>query len=96
MRRDVLHRASRMLKTLADPTRLNMLSLLGEGELPVKRLSEALGMEQSAVSHQLAVLRRERLVASRRQGRQTFYSLCDHHIGSVLSQVLEHVQEEQA
>lgn len=96
MREELLIRASRMLKTLADPTRLRILVLLGEEELPVKALSEALGMEQSATSHQLAVLKKERLVAARREGRHTFYAPCDQHIYSVLRQVKEHVQEEDA
>lgn len=96
MREELLLKASRMLKTLADPTRLRILVLLGEEELPVKALSEALQMEQSAVSHQLAVLKKQRLIAARRAGRQTFYAPCDHHIYSVLRQVQEHVQEEDA
>lgn len=96
MREDLLLKASRMLKTLADPTRLRILVLLGERELSVKALSEALHMEQSATSHQLAVLKKERLITARRVGRQTFYAPCDQHIYSVLRQVKEHVQEEDA
>lgn len=96
MREDLLLKASRMLKTLADPTRLRILVLLGERELSVKALSEALHMEQSATSHQLAVLKKERLITARRVGRQAFYAPCDQHIYSVLRQVKEHVQEEDA
>lgn len=89
----LLRRASRMLKTMADPTRLQILSVLGEGEISVKDLCARLGMEQSAVSHQLAVLRREHLIASRRKGRNSLYVPCDHHIYALIDQVREHVGE---
>lgn len=89
----LLRKASRMLKTMADPTRLRILTVLGEGEISVKSLCLRLGMEQSAVSHQLAVLRRERLVASRRDGRSSLYAPCDHHIYTLMDQVREHAEE---
>ncbi len=89
----MLRKASRMLKTMADPTRLQILVVLGEGEISVKNLCARLGMEQSAVSHQLAVLRRERLITSRRDGRNSLYAPCDHHIYTLIDQVREHVEE---
>ncbi len=93
MEKTLLHKASRMLKTMADPTRLAILAVLGEGEISVKDLCARLGMEQSAVSHQLAVLKRERLIKSRRDGRNSLYFPCDHHIYTLLDQVREHVEE---
>mgnify|MGYP000859099638 FL=1 len=93
MDNQMLRKASRMLKTMADPTRLRILLVLGEGEISVKGLCEQLGMEQSAISHQLSVLRRERLVTSRRQGRNSLYAPCDHHIYTLIDQVREHVEE---
>lgn len=89
----MLRKASRILKTMADPTRLQILLVLGEGEISVKNLCARLGMEQSAVSHQLAVLRRERLITSRRDGRNSLYTPCDHHIYTLIDQVREHVEE---
>ncbi len=85
--------ASRMLKTLADETRLRILLALNREEMSVKALCEALQMEQSAMSHQLAVLKRERLIVSRRQGRSNLYRPSDHHVYTVLQQVKEHVEE---
>lgn len=63
------------LKTLADPTRLRILNLLSHDELSVAELQEALGMAQSRISSQLAVLRQSELVADRREGKKSFYSL---------------------
>ncbi|MDQ8183205.1 metalloregulator ArsR/SmtB family transcription factor [Pelagicoccus sp. SDUM812005] len=63
------------LKTLADPTRLRILNLLSRDELSVAELQEALGMAQSRISSQLAVLRQSELVADRREGKKSFYSL---------------------
>lgn len=64
-----------ILKTLADPTRLRILNLLSHDELSVAELQEALGMAQSRISSQLAVLRQSELVADRREGKKSFYSL---------------------
>ncbi len=85
--------ASRMLKTLADETRLRILLALKDEELSVKALCERLNMEQSAMSHQLALLKKERLIVSRRQGRSSLYRPSDGHVYTVLAQVKEHVEE---
>nr|WP_246462390.1 metalloregulator ArsR/SmtB family transcription factor [Pelagicoccus albus] len=63
------------LKTLADPTRLRILNLISQDELSVAELQDALGMAQSRISSQLAVLRQSNLVADRREGKKSFYSL---------------------
>ena len=79
---------------LGDPTRVRILDALSHGELCVCDLAAVLGVSQSAVSHQLRLLRGLRLVRPRRDGRIVFYSLDDQHIISIFKQTLQHVQEE--
>lgn len=86
-------RASTLLKALADPTRMRILLAMKEGELCVCDLSHLLGMSQSAISHQLRVLRDNRLVSWRREGRQVFYRLADRHVEEILEDALEHAEE---
>jgi ArsR family transcriptional regulator len=79
---------------LGDPTRVRILDVLSHGELCVCDLAAVLGLSQSAVSHQLRLLRGIRLVRPRREGRIVFYSLDDQHIISIFKQTLQHVEEE--
>jgi ArsR family transcriptional regulator len=81
-------------KVLGDVTRVRLLDALARTEHSVQALADLLGMTQSAVSHQLRLLRSMRLVRTRRDGRQIFYALDDHHIVKLLEQGLEHVQEQ--
>ena len=85
--------AGRCLKVLGDPTRLRILRLLMDGEVCVRCISEELGMGQSAVSHQLRILRDARLVQFRREGKNVQYSLADAHVFTLLNVGLEHVAE---
>ena len=78
---------------LGDPTRVRILDVLSHGELCVCDLAAVLGLSQSAVSHQLRLLRGIRLVKPRREGRIVFYSLDDQHIISIFRQTLQHVEE---
>ena len=80
-------------RTLGDPTRVRMLDALSHGELCVCDLATLLSLSESAVSHQLRLLRALRLVRSRREGRMVFYALDDRHIVSLFRQSLRHVQE---
>lgn len=80
-------------RALGDPTRVRMLDALSHGELCVCDLATLLGLTESAVSHQLRLLRAMRLVRSRRDGRMVFYALDDRHIVSLFRQSLRHVQE---
>jgi ArsR family transcriptional regulator len=80
---------------LGDPTRVRILDVLSHGELCVCDLAAVLGMSQSAVSHQLRLLRNIRLVRPRREGRIVFYELDDQHIMAIFKQTLQHVEEEQ-
>lgn len=79
---------------LGDPTRVRILDALSHGELCVCDLAAVLRLSQSAVSHQLRLLRNIRLVRPRRDGRIVFYSLDDQHIMAIFKQTLQHVEEE--
>jgi ArsR family transcriptional regulator len=80
-------------KVLGDATRVRILDALARAELCVHDLAALVGLNQSAVSHQLRLLRGMRLVRTRRDGRQIFYALDDDHIVRLFEQGLEHVQE---
>ena len=80
----------RLLKGFADPTRLRLLWLLRDDEVCVHVLVDALGMSQSAVSHQLRLLRDARLVSNRRSGRHIYYRLADAHVRALLENALSH------
>jgi ArsR family transcriptional regulator len=80
-------------KVLGDTTRVRILDALARIEVPVCDLARLLGLTQSAVSHQLRLLRGMRLVKSRRVGRHIYYMADDHHIVGLFEQGLEHVQE---
>jgi ArsR family transcriptional regulator, lead/cadmium/zinc/bismuth-responsive transcriptional repressor len=82
-------------RVLGDPTRVRILDALARGEVAVCDLAEVLGLTQSAVSHQLRLLRSMRLVRSRRDGRHIYYIVDDDHIAKLFKQGLEHVQERQ-
>jgi DNA-binding transcriptional ArsR family regulator len=81
---------------LGDPTRVRILDALSHGELCVCDLAAVLRLSQSAVSHQLRLLRGMRLVRPRRDGRVVFYSLDDQHIMAIFKQTLQHVEEQMA
>jgi DNA-binding transcriptional ArsR family regulator len=81
-------------KVLGDATRVRILDALAREEVSVCDLAELLGLTQSAVSHQLRLLRSMRLVKSRRAGKHIYYVADDHHIVGLFEQGLEHVQEQ--
>lgn len=83
---------SAIFKAFGDPTRLKILHCLQQREMCVCCLSCALDMSQSAVSHQLRVLRNLRLVKHRKEGKNVYYSLDDEHIFRILEQGLEHIK----
>ena len=83
-------------KVLGDATRVRLLDALSRSELCVCDMARLLGLSESAVSHQLRLLRSMRLVRARREGRMIFYSLDDQHIVRLFEQGLEHVQERAA
>ena len=80
-------------KVFGDPTRLKILSVLKCTEMCVLDIATLLGMTQSAISHQLRVLKQMDLVKHRREGKTIFYALADSHIVTILSQGLDHIEE---
>ena len=91
---DTLMRLTGLFKVFGDATRVRILLALSEGELCVCAIGDYLGMDQSAVSHQLKVLKNSRLIKSRREGRTIYYSLADTHVQSIITQGFEHVTED--
>lgn len=85
-------RMATTLQALAAPSRLLILARLREGPLPVTELAAAVGIEQSAVSHQLRLLRHLGLVIGSREGRSVVYTLYDHHVAELLDAALYHVE----
>jgi DNA-binding transcriptional ArsR family regulator len=81
-------------KTLGDPTRVKVLQALSVEELCVCDLAKLLGISESATSHQLRVLRSQKLVRYRKEGKMAFYSLDDEHIDVLMKVALQHVREE--
>ena len=86
-------RMSEFFGFLADTNRLRSLSILAAQEMCVGDLATALGMNESAVSHQLRTLRAIRLVSFRKQGRHVFYYLQDHHVFDFYQAIIEHLDE---
>lgn len=82
-----------IFSTLGDPTRLRILHALQQHELCVCDIASLLGMSESAISHQLRVLRNTRLVKYRKEGRIVYYSLNNGHVGEFMRQGMEHVEE---
>ena len=80
-------------KVFGDATRVKILCVLLESEMCVCDLAEVLDMTQSAISHQLRVLKQMKLVKNRRDGKTVYYSLADGHIQTIISQGMEHITE---
>ncbi|GAA0359570.1 ArsR/SmtB family transcription factor [Bacillus horti] len=81
-----------IFKALGDPTRVKMIHALLQSELCVHDISEVLGMGQSAVSHQLRLLRNLRIVKRRKVGKTVYYSLDDSHVEEIFIQTLQHLK----
>ena len=84
---------SELFKIFGDSTRIRILYVLFESDMCVCGIAELLGMTQSAISHQLAVLKKAKLVRYRREGKTIFYSLSDDHVLTILDQGMEHIAE---
>jgi DNA-binding transcriptional ArsR family regulator len=82
-----------IFRVLGDPTRVRILDVLSRSEVCVQDLAAALKLSESAVSHQLRLLRSARIVRGRRAGRNVFYALDDHHVLALFEQGLRHAQE---
>ena len=88
-----LYDLAELFKIFGDSTRLKILYALLEGELCVCDLAGLMAVSQSAVSHQLRVLKTSKLVKFRKEGKTVFYSLADEHVIRILSQGMEHIME---
>ena len=90
---DQLYDLAEVFKVFGDSTRIKILYVLFEAELCVCDIAQLLNMTQSAISHQLRILKQNRLVKNRRDGKSVFYSLADGHVKTIISQGMEHIQE---
>ena len=88
-----LYDLAELFKVFGDSTRIRILFVLFEAEVCVCDLAEVLHMTQSAVSHQLKILKQAKLVSARREGKSVFYSLADDHVRTILAQGREHIEE---
>ena len=86
-----IERVRQLFKVLSDRTRLKIVLSLKDGERNVTAIAESLVMEQSAISHQLKLLRDSNVVKSRREGKTIYYSLDDEHILDIIEQTFRHV-----
>ncbi len=89
----IVSELSEVFKIFGDATRIRILWALFDKEICVYDIASALGMTQSAISHQLRVLKQARLVKARRDGKNTFYSLDDEHVKRIIEQVIIHISE---
>lgn len=90
---DMLFELADLFKVFGDSTRLRIMYAISDGELSVLSIAETLGMEQSTISHQLRVLRNNKLVRARREGKQIYYTLDDDHVKKIIEMGIEHLME---
>ena len=91
--KEIMEDIAELFKGFADPTRVHILSLLTQRELCVTDISDAVELSQSAISHQLRILKQMHLIKYRREGKNMLYSLADDHVRTILQMGLEHVME---
>lgn len=92
-REEELYDLAELFKVFGDSTRIRILFVLFEAEVCVCDLAQALQMTQSAISHQLKILKQAKLVSSRREGKSVYYSLADAHVRTIIAQGSEHIRE---
>ncbi len=90
---EYLYALAELFKVFGDSTRIKILYALFANELCVGDIAEVLGMNQSAVSHQLRILKDAKLVRFRREGKSIFYALDDDHVRTIISMGMDHVEE---
>jgi len=90
---DELIDLAELFKVFGDSTRIKILYVLYEANVCVCDIAEALGMTQSAVSHQLSILKKAKLVTGKREGKSIIYSLADEHVKLIISQGMDHIKE---
>ena len=90
---EILYDLAEIFKIFGDSTRIKILYTLFESELCVRDIAEILSMTQNAVSHQLRVLKNNKLVRFRKEGKNVYYSLADDHVYSIIKMGMEHLEE---
>ena len=91
--KETMEHIAELFKGFADPTRVHILYLLAEQELCVNDIAQKVEISQSAISHQLRILKQMQLIKFRRDGKNVLYSLADDHVKTILEMGLEHVLE---
>lgn len=89
-----LYDLAELFKVFGDSTRIRILFVLFEAEVCVCDLAQVLNMTQSAISHQLKILRQNKLVKNRRDGKTVYYSLADEHVRTIIAKGREHIEED--
>ena len=90
---ETLYDLAELFKVFGDSTRIRILYVLFEGEVCVCDLANILQMSQSAISHQLRILKINKLVKNRREGKSIYYSLADDHVRTIINNAMEHILE---
>ena len=90
---NTLYDVAELFKNFSDSTRIRILYCLIENERSVTEIADLLNMNQSAISHQLRILKNSKLIINRREGKTVYYSLADDHVYNIISQGIEHVEE---
>ena len=90
---DYIEDIADLFKILGDVTRTKILSVLEKGELNVSNISDLVGLQISAISHQLRILRQAKLIKPRKVGKEVYYSLDDEHVSQIFNCALAHVKE---
>lgn len=88
-----LYDLAELFKIFGDSTRIRILYVLFEAEMCVCDIAEVLNMTQSAISHQLRLLKQAKLVQNRREGKTVYYALADDHVRTIIGQGMEHIEE---
>ena len=91
--KETLEAIAELFKAFGDPTRVQILSHLQQREMCVGDIAEAVELSQSAISHQLRILKQMHLIKFRRDGKNILYSLADDHVRTIVSQGMEHIEE---
>ena len=94
IKEEILFDLAELFKIFGDSTRIKILYELFDKELKVTDIAKELNMNQSAISHQLRVLKQSKLVKNRREGKSVYYSLADEHVKTIIKQGMEHVLED--
>jgi ArsR family transcriptional regulator len=94
MRENELYDLAELFKVFGDSTRIRILYALFEHEVNVNDIADQLSMTASAVSHQLRLLKQNKLIRSRRDGKQIYYSLADDHVKTIMAMGMEHIEED--